>query len=53
MNASTVINVFTGAVVMERRIPFEISAKEFNINRAQCRTLWLYGHKSELTALLV
>lgn len=33
MNASTAINVFARAVVRQRKIPFEISASESDINR--------------------
>ena len=33
MNASTAINVFTRAVVRQRRIPFEISSPESEITR--------------------
>lgn len=33
MNASTAINVFARAVVRERRIPFEISSPEPQVNR--------------------
>lgn len=33
MNASTAINVFARAVVRERRIPFDISSPEPQVNR--------------------
>lgn len=33
MNTSTAINIFARAVVLQRKIPFEISAPEKNISR--------------------
>lgn len=41
MNASTAINIFAGAVVRQRRIPFEIVSSESDVTREETMQAFL------------